>query len=134
MALLYFSLPRPLAPGSCVADLGISLAVATIPESSILPAGRISPKLTSLSQDGDKCRLQASIPFHQLDVWVQFGKGLGGGQEPPGSDFAGPPWHRSLPLSMGTCHVPLSVHFSLKNEHATNISWHMDLAKELGEF
>jgi len=97
MALLYFSLPRPLAPGSCVADLGISLAVATIPESSILPAGRISPKLTSLSQDGDKCRLQASIPFHQLDVWVQFGKGLGAGRSPPGQTLPDHPGTEACP-------------------------------------
>ena len=49
----------------------------------MLSSRHTSPKLTSLSQDGDKCRLQASLPFHQLDVWVQFGKGLRVGRSPP---------------------------------------------------
>lgn len=97
MALHYFALPRPLASGSCVADLGITLAAAPTPESSILPAGQISPKLTSLSQAGDKGRLQASIPFHQLDVWVQFGKGLRVGRSPLRKALLDPPAQKLAP-------------------------------------
>lgn len=88
-----------------------------IPESSILPADQISPKLMLFPRMERNAGIgPASLlpAAHRRPVWV---KGSGVGRSPR-EVFVGPPWQRSIPLGTGALHFPLSVHLSLKNEQA----------------